>query len=410
MANIKRIQKDIETLKAITDPCNGGVTRIGFTPKYREGVEYIKKEMQNAGLEVFEDDVGNVYGRLQGKNPQLPAIISGSHLDTVRNAGAFDGIAGVVAALEVARMLKEDGIQLEHPYEVIAFIEEEGTQFGIVLLGSRFISGEFNDQDRDRIHNENNETLRDVLKTYSSGHPVVPAHRLPSSIKAFIELHDEQGPFLENNQTDIGVVDNIVAIGQMVVTIQGMAGHAGTVPMLMRQDAGAAGNMLASRLTQYVIDKYPEIATLTIGKFHLEPGSANSISCECRFTVDIRSGKSEIVKEIIRFAQSESIMVATLFSVDIEAEQTSFKKPVEMDDTLKGFIKTACNECNLTYRSMSSGAGHDAMIMADISNAAMLFVPCVKGITHNPAEFVPWEFMGKGTDVLYNVVKKIDQH
>ncbi|NIY48233.1 M20 family metallo-hydrolase [Cedecea colo] len=409
MANITRLRKNIETLKAISEPCNGGVTRIGFTPKYREGVEYIKCQMREAGLDVVEDDIGNIYGRLAGKNPQLPAILSGSHLDTVRNAGAFDGIAGVIAALEVARMLRENNIQLDHTLEVVGFIEEEGTQFGIVLLGSRFITGEFTEEDYDRISNESGETLRDRLQAYSSDNKVIPARRQPGTIKAFIELHDEQGPLLENTHSDIGIVDNIVAIGQMVVNVHGFAGHAGTVPMTMRQDAGVAGNLLATRLTQYVIDRYPETATLTIGKFHLEPGSANCIPCECRFTLDIRSGKAAIVQEIISYVQSESIEVARHCSVAIETEETSFKEPVEMDGTLKGIIKSACEECNLTWQPMSSGAGHDAMIMAGISRAAMLFVPCVQGITHHPAECIPWEDMGKGTDVLYNTILKIDR-
>lgn len=408
MANLGRLKKNIEDLKAISEPCNGGVTRIGFTRKYREGVEYIKSQMREAGLEVFEDSIGNVYGRLVGKRPNLPVIISGSHLDTVRNAGAFDGIAGVVSALEVVRMLKENDIQLDHTLDVVGFIEEEGTQFGIVLLGSRFITGELTDKDYKKISNDSGETLYDMLQSYSAESMVIPAKREPESIKAFIELHDEQGPLLENTNTDIGIVDNIVAIGQMVVTIQGFAGHAGTVPMIMRQDAGVGGNLLATRLTQYVIDHYPERATLTIGKFHLEPGSANCIPCECRFTLDIRSGASDIVADIIRYVQSESIAVAKQCSVLIKAEQTSFKEPVEMDNTLKDVIKSACQKCNLTYRSMSSGAGHDAMIMAGITKSAMLFVPCVKGITHHPEEFVPWEYMKKGTDVLYNTILEID--
>ena len=409
MANISRLRKDIEALKSISEPCNGGVTRIGFTSKYREGVEYVKCQMREAGLDVVEDDIGNIYGRLLGKNPQLPAILSGSHLDTVRNAGAFDGIAGVVAALEVARMLRENEVQLDHTFEVVGFIEEEGTQFGIVLLGSRFISGEFTEEDYDRIGNEDGKTLRNMLQAYSSNNKVIPARRHPGEIKAFIELHDEQGPLLENTHSDIGIVDNIVAIGQMVVNIHGFAGHAGTVPMMMRQDAGVAGNILATRLTQYVIERYPETATLTIGKFHLEPGSANCIPCECRFTLDIRSGKTAIVQEIMRYAQNESIEVARNYSVVIETEETSFKHPVEMDNALKDIIKSACEECNLNWRPMNSGAGQDAMIMAGISRAAMLFVPCVQGVTHHPAECVLWEDMGKGTNVLYRTILKIDR-
>lgn len=410
MANTSRLEQDIETLRRITEPCDGGVTRVGLTKTYRLGIDYIKLQMHDIGLIVREDDIGNVYGVLKGQNPSLPSIISGSHLDTVRNAGAFDGIAGVVCALEVARMLKEQNIRLQHTFEILATVEEEGTHFGTVLLGSRFIAGEFLEEDRDRLCNDNGQTLRQILTDYSNNITTIPVKRDPNTIKAFLELHDEQGPVLETTKTDIGIVNNIVAIGQMIVTLTGFAGHAGTVPMTLRQDAGIAGCAFISNLNQYALRKYAEHATLTVGKLSLLPNSANCIPNQCTFTLDIRSGDPDIVHDMMNYVKQVATIIDLEYSVSSDVKQISFKAPVMMDASLRQLIEKTCIDLGLSYRHLNSGAGHDAMIMAGICPTAMLFVPCYKGITHHPDESVSWDDMAKGTDVLFNTILQLDKN
>ena len=183
MVDIMRIQSDIEQLKSISEPCNAGTTRIGFTKVYRQGVEFFKNRMKSAGLCVREDSVGNIYGRLEGTQKDSPVILSGSHLDTVRCAGAFDGIAGAVCALEAARMIQENKISLKHPFEVIGIMEEEGTRFGQVLLGSQFITGVFGDKELDVICDSEGCTLREINRTYLHA-DVCPAYRESDEILA----------------------------------------------------------------------------------------------------------------------------------------------------------------------------------------------------------------------------------
>ncbi len=409
MANQSRLKKDIETLRHISEPCNGGVTRIGLTATYRQGVEYLKQQMQEIGLTIKEDDVGNVYGILLGKDPALPSIVSGSHLDTVRNSGAFDGIAGVVCALEAVRMLKENNIQLSHSVEVLATVEEEGTHFGTVLLGSRFISGEFSEQDKDRLYNDRGNSLREVLTDYLGHRVVQPAFRAPESIKAFLELHDEQGPVLEATNIDIGIVDSIVAIQQMVITITGFAGHAGTVPMTLRQDAGVAGCLFVTELNRFILRQYADSATLTVGKFSLQPNSANCIPNQCQFTLDIRSGDAKILEDIDRYIHQQALLIQQECNTAFDINNISYKSPVVMNEALRQLIIHSCEKLNLSYRHMNSGAGHDAMIMAGVCPSAMLFVPCYKGITHHPDENVTWENMAKGTEVLFHTMIALDQ-
>lgn len=408
MANIFRMQEEIEHLRGISDPSDGGITRIGFTEKYRLGVEYIAKRMREIGLTVREDQVGNIYGVLPGSNPDLPSIISGSHLDTVRNAGAYDGIAGVVCAIEAVRMLKERNIQLKHTLEVLATIEEEGTYFGNVLVGSKFICGELTERDYDSLRNEAGQSMRDILETYIGKRETIRALRDPSSVKAFIEVHDEQGPVLDSTATDIGIVDTIVAIGQIQVTIQGVAGHAGTVPMNLRQDAGVAGCLFASRMTEYVLRKYVGTATLTIGKFSLLPNSANCIPSQCSFTLDIRSGLEPIVLDIMDYAKDISLVIERECSVKNTVTQVSLKSPVSMDKNLCKVIEHSCIELGMSYKHLNSGAGHDSMIMAGICPTAMIFIPCLKGITHHPDEYVSGNNMADGADVLLKTIIQLD--
>ena len=409
MVDIMRIQSDIEQLKSISEPCNAGTTRIGFTKVYRQGVEFFKNRMKSAGLCVREDSVGNIYGRLEGTQKDSPVILSGSHLDTVRCAGAFDGIAGAVCALEAARMIQENKISLKHPFEVIGIMEEEGTRFGQVLLGSQFITGVFGDKELDVICDSEGCTLREINRTYLPA-DVCHAYRESDEILAFLELHDEQGPLLEAENTDIGVVENIVAISWLTVTVTGFAGHAGTVPMPLRQDAAIGASCLINHIASHTTKYYAYSATATIGRMELFPGSSNCIPSKCIFTVDLRSGIKSNIDELIAFIRQKSVEVAREYDLAINIHIDSYQEPIEMDKILRGVIQDSCKKLGYTYRNMDSGAGHDAMIFSARWPSAMLFIPCVKGITHNPEEYVLPDALVKGTNVLYQAILALDRN
>ena len=407
MANMLRIQSDIERLKSISEPCEAGTTRIGFTQTYREGADFFKRRMVEAGLSVREDSAGNVYGKLAGSKSGLPVILSGSHLDTVRCAGAFDGIAGAVCALEAARMIKENGVPLRHSFEVIGTMEEEGTRFGQVLLGSQFITGGFGDKDLDTIVDPDGITLREILKDYLPA-DACPAYRESGEILAVLELHDEQGPVLEAENIDIGIVEKIVAISWLTVTVTGFAGHAGTVPMPLRQDAATGACRLIDSIARHTIANYAHSATATIGKLELLPGSTNCIPSKCIFTVDLRSGSMSNIDELTAFIQKRAEETAKECHLTIQVHVDSRKDPIAMDRTLREMIRKSCAKSGCSCRDINSGAGHDAMIFSGRWPTAMLFVPCVKGITHNPAEHVSPEALVKGTDVLYQTILALD--
>lgn len=407
MANKMRIQSDIERLKSISEPCDQGTTRIGFTQTYREGADFFKHRLEEAGLTVREDQVGNIYGRLNGAKSELPVIVSGSHLDTVRCAGAFDGIAGAVCALEVARMLKENGVTLQHSYEVIGTIEEEGTRFGQVLLGSKFVTGVFGDKELDTISDPDGTTLREILKEYLPM-DTFPAYREKNEILAVLELHDEQGPVLETEQIDVGIVENIVAISWLTITVTGFAGHAGTVPMLLRQDAATGACRLIDSVARHTTTNYANSATATIGKLSLLPGSSNCVPSKCIFTVDLRSGKLSNIDTLTSYIKQKAEEIAKECNVGIQVQIDSRQDAIEMDKNLQAILRDSCKQLSYSYRNINSGAGHDAMVFSSVWPTAMLFVPCEKGITHNPAEFVAPGALAKGADVLYQTILALD--
>lgn len=407
MLNVERIVRDIEKLKKISSD-DGALTRIGFTPEYRAGAEYFKEQMKLTGLEVREDDIGNVYGRLPGKDDSLPAIVAGSHLDTVKDAGAYDGIAGAVCALETARMIKDNGITLDHPFEVMGLIEEEGTRFGQVLTGSKFVTGKFTDEDKDRISDEQGNTLRQVLAEYSNDDASC-SFRPREEIHAFLELHDEQGPYLENKELDIGIVEKIVAISWLTVTVNGFAGHAGTVPMPMRRDAMTAAGNVISGISDYVTEKYAYEATATVGKIELIPNSSNCIPSKCIFTVDLRSGSLDKIDDITSYIRTLCASAEDKFDVQISVSVDSYQQQVSMNQRLQEVYKEGCEKLGLSYCTMNSGAGHDSMIFAEHVPTAMFFVPCKRGISHNPEEYVSPEALARGTQLLYESVIAIDK-
>jgi len=405
----KRIEENLNHLKTISENANADITRIGFTKEYRQGVEYIKKEMEKAGLAIREDSIGNIYGTIPGKKKDLPSIVSGSHLDTVRCAGAYDGIAGMIAALEVARMIKENNIELNHTYEVMGIIEEEGTRFSWAMLGSRFVSGALNKDNTRDVYDNNNQRLEEVINEYLKSQDTCEAYRKDEEILAFLELHIEQGPVLESRKIDIGIVENIVSIAWISVEVNGFSGHSGTVPMSLRQNAGIGAFSLIVKIQEYVMDNFKDALTFTVGKLELLPGSTNSIPAKCSFTMDIRSGEPGNVKAVIDYAKGLVKPIEEENNVQINLHINSMQEPVKMDNCLRELIKESAKELGLSHMSMNSGAGHDAMIFASRWKSAMIFVPCHKGITHNPAETLDMEDLRKGIDVLYNTILKLDK-
>ncbi|MDI6600658.1 MAG: Zn-dependent hydrolase [Thermoanaerobacteraceae bacterium] len=411
MVNVERIKKDIETMAEFTSTPGEGVTRLSFSDDDRKAREYIKEEMNKAGLKVYEDAAGTVFGRREGSKKRgkkaIPIMI-GSHFDSVPHGGAFDGTAGVVAALEIARVLNEEGIVTEHPVEFVAFIEEEGSRFGSGLYGSRAIKGDVSVEQLKAAVDDKGISMYEAMKSFGlDSAKIGEAKREQGSIAAFIELHIEQGPILEHEGIDIGIVDSIVGISEYEVEIIGSPDHAGTTPMDLRHDALVE----AADLIIYVneLAKTAGEGTVgTVGKIRVEPGAANVVPGRVTFTVDIRSGEQETMDEIWNKIR-EGIEALKEKGFDANYSNRLYVLPVKLDEDIKKFIEDGTQKLGYSYKRMASGAGHDAMVMASIAPTAMVFVPSKNGKSHCPEEWTDYEDLAKGIEVVFETLLSVDK-
>lgn len=408
MVDANRIHRQITALASISEPCEAGVTRPVYTNAFRRAADYVTGEMRAAGLNTYEDSAGNIYGVWEGTDRSAPPIITGSHLDTVQCGGAYDGATGVVCALEAVRALKESGVQLKSTLQVLATAGEEGTRFGYALLGSSQISGAFHEDAYDSLTDRNGATLRDVLSRYHPGGAYPNANRCGETIKAFVELHVEQGPVLDRTGNLIGVVSRIMGVYRLRVTAVGTAGHAGAHPMKGRRDAGIAAFHLIVNLDRYVSAQFPDGPTLTVGTIGLQPGSVNVIPSKCEFVFDIRTGERSVLNTILTQMESEMAAIFTRTGVVFHTQVICDILPVMMDARLCKQMETECISHNIPHLWIDSGAGHDAMSFSQICRAGMLFLPSRDGITHNPQEFTSLEALCAGADLLSNILCRID--
>lgn len=407
MADRFRIQNNLETLRDFSAPGEEGTTRLSYTPAYRQAVDYLKKEMEAAGLQTWEDGVGNVYGELKGTDETAPVILSGSHLDTVRCSGYFDGQAGIVCALEAARMLKESGKPLRSSFQVLATIMEEGARFPN-LTGSRYIAGENGEAQLDTLRDQDGVTLREAIRQCGFSGNLEMTCRKADSIKAFLELHLEQGIRLESTHTDLGIVETIYGCRWFTVAVNGATSHPST-PMNLRKDAGIAACTLISELAALVEEHYPNRATVTFGKFENHPNEINAVPGRTVFSVDFRSGKPEILNELEALLKEKLKAMESRFRVKTELTLYSDVPPTPCCAEFSKILEEQAAALHFSTLRMDSGAGHDAMIFAKHWPAAMIFVPSHNGLTHCPKEWTDYGNLAKGADVLCAAIRQIDK-
>lgn len=396
----QRLQTLIDGLDQFNATPGKGTTRLTYSPEFRQAADYLRDRMEEAGLTVREDAVGNIIGRLEGSNPELAPVMVGSHFDSVPNGGKFDGQAGVIAGIEIAFQLKSRGLTPVRPVEFIAMIEEEGTRFGGGLLASRIMTGKVDMQQLVTFTDDDGISVAEAMQAYGLDPALAhQAIRQPHSIHAFLELHIEQGPVLESHGEDVAVVDAIVGLGQLKVTFRGQAGHAGTTPMNARRDALTGAVTALAQLPDLAL-AIGQDAVLTVGKLDVYPGGANVIPDLVVFTADIRAPKEEVVRTLMDQARAV-IERAGGNGLSVEVEEQLFVAPVPLSSELHKCLSHHADALGLKSRTMVSGAGHDAMIMADFAPTGLIFVPSRNGISHAPEEWTDYDQLAKGVDVLF---------
>jgi allantoate deiminase len=363
-----------------------GLTRIFLSKEQRAANELTLGWMREAGMSARLDAIGNVVGRYEARTPAAPCLMLGSHLDTVRNAGRYDGMLGVVSAIECVHTLNARGTRLPFAIEVVGFADEEGVRFGSTLLGSRAVAGEFDPKlldtrDRDGV------SMREALVAFGlDPYRIGDAARRPEDILAYAELHIEQGPVLESEGLPVGVVTAINGANRFLVEIQGMAGHAGTVPMNLRRDALAAASECILAI-EARCGREPELVG-TVGKIEASPGATNVIPGLVRFTIDLRAPSDDQRRRATADVEQAIRSICARRSVDVDIRPTHEGKTAACAEWLQRQIGRAIEAEGLEARRLPSGAGHDGMALVDLVDIGMLFVRCKAGISHNPLEAI----------------------
>jgi allantoate deiminase len=381
----------------------GGLTRVFLSPEQRAANELVLNWMRVAGMQTQLDAIGNVVGRYEAAAPGAPCLMLGSHLDTVRDAGRYDGMLGVVSAIECVHTLHAAQCRLPFAIEVVGFADEEGVRFGATLLGSRAIAGRF---DTAALHatDANGLTLTQALQAFGlDATRIHEAARKRDEVLAYVELHIEQGPVLEAEALPVGVVTAINGATRYAVEIDGTAGHAGTVPMALRRDALAAAAECVLAIEQRCA-REPELVG-TVGKIEALPGAVNVIPGKVRFNVDIRAPQDTqrvtAAQEVINAMQA----ICKRRSVTLHAQKIHESAVAACAPWLQKQISAAIAAQGVAVRQLPSGAGHDGMAMAALCDIGMLFVRCEDGISHNPAESVTLADVEIGGKVLLHFIE-----
>ena len=405
-----RLWADIMALAKITEP-NRPYTRRSFSPLFLEGRNWLARRFEEAGLAVRIDAAGNLIGRLNGNKPEFGVIAVGSHSDTVPSGGRFDGIAGIAAGLEVARALRDANERLDHALEVIDFLAEEPSDYGLSCVGSRGMSGALTPQMLD-MKEPGGETLGEALRR-AGGNPDRVSDARRADITAFLELHIEQGAVLESQSLQIGVVTAIVGIRRAEITFEGAADHAGTTPMALRRDAlvaAAATVVSVRRAAERLAAEGTEYFVATVGVLNVEPGASNDIPAKCRVVIEMRTTEPTLTERFMETIERESARHAIeAHVVRAPLVVLSDAPPALCDADLRAALGCSAREFGLRACDLASGAGHDAAFMTRICPAGMVFVPCRNGKSHAPEEWADKDAIAAGAAVILNAVKSLDR-
>lgn len=405
----ERLWADIMALAAVTDP-DRPWTRRSFTPLHGEGRSWLRQRMEEAGLKVHVDAAGNMVGRREGRLQGAPAIVVGSHTDTVPSGGRFDGIAGVCAGLEIARTLGDAGARLDHPFEVIDFLAEEPSEFGLSCVGSRGLAGVLTAAMLDYRHPDG-RTLREGIAE-AGGRPDDLDRPLRDDIAAYFELHIEQARKLEDARISVGIVTSIAAVTRIEIVFEGFADHAGATPFELRADALLAASETVIRVreeAERIAGASKGYFVATVGKLDVQPNAANVVPARAALAIDARSGLEGDIAPFVEAVEGLTREAAQRYG----ATRTAFKlvsssQPALSEPRLLDLLEMATRDLQLPFLKLPSGAGHDALFVSHLAPMAMVFVPCRAGKSHCPEEWSEMADLRDGADTLLLAVRKFD--
>lgn len=400
--NRKRLFETIKRSSSIGATENGGLNRLALTEEDKAMRNQLVIWMQEEGLDVRVDDFGNIYGRRNGKRKDGPVIAIGSHLDTQPCGGRYDGVLGVLTALEAIRVLNENKIETDHPIEMINFTNEEGARFEPPMLGSGGVSEVLTKEFIYNIKDNQDVTFEQALKSIDY---LGDERARLRNVKNFIELHIEQGPILETEQKSIGVVEGVQGISWLTITVTGETNHAGPTPMENRRDALVPSSKMIAKVNE--LTKEIDGLKTTIGKVNVKPNVTNVIPGEVEFTIDIRHKDDETRSYAIERLKEQISTIALMNDVEAIITTDWDSEAVEFSPTVRDTINEAADKWGYSSLRLSSGPGHDAKYMTKMADTGMIFLPSINGISHNEHELTLEDDIEKGANVLLYVMQKL---
>ena len=404
-----RVLSEIETLAAFSDAEAPAVTRMVFTPTDLQARGWVKARCEEAGLNVRQDAIGNIFARWLGSDPNAPVVNTGSHIDAIPNAGKYDGVVGVLGGLEAIRALQRTGFRPKHSIELLVFTSEEPTRFGIGCLGSRLLSGSLAPDAASKLVDSNGESVEQVrLKAGFVGR--LEQVQLPKGYcKAFLELHIEQGPNLEREHIPLGVVTHIAAPASFRISVEGSGGHAGGVLMPERQDALCAAAELILFIEHAARSSGALDTVATVGICEVFPGAINSIPSRVRLSVDIRDTELKRRDALISQVEAKCREISGERQVSMLTEPLNADAPARCAPEIVEALSESCRKHNLNFLPMVSRAYHDSLFMSRVAPVAMLFIPCRNGYSHRPDEYASGEDIARGTLVLAETIRALSR-
>lgn len=408
-----RLQAEMDQLAAITHCEQTGivgehaVTRVVFTDDDLAARAWLRSLYTEAGLEVREDAVGNTFARWTGTDPSLPAVGTGSHTDAIPHAGMYDGTLGVLGGLEAIRTLQRAGYQPKRSIELLMFTSEEPTRFGIGCLGSRLLAGALDAERADRLKDLEERPLQAIRNAAGFTGSLASVQLPQGYYNAWVELHIEQGPLLEERHTQIGIVTHIAAPAGYRISIDGFGGHAGALLMPFRKDAlcAAAEIILAVERCTLATEAIDTVGT--VGTVQVHPGAVNSVPSRVVLELDVRDTDPERRERVMAGVRSVCDDLQTRRGVLITEEKINADLPATCSPHILDVIEASCKELHLNYQHMVSRAYHDSLFMAQIAPTAMIFIPCRKGVSHRPDEFSTQDEMTNGVAVLATTLARL---
>lgn len=398
------LARHIDQLGAIGLLPEGGLYRPVYSDAWAEAMELVRTWLEEVGLETRRDAVGNLFGRLPGTEGG-PAVLSGSHIDTVRQGGKYDGALGIHAAIAAIAALKAAYGSPRRHLEVYAICEEEGSRFHSNFWGSRALTGRIQPHEVDSLRDAEGTTIGQAMRTLGLDPAAIPSARR-DDVAAFVELHIEQGRVLDDEGYDVGVVHTITGQRQLRVFVTGRQDHAGTTPMDLRRDALAGAAEMIVGVTN-AARRMGRPAVATVGTLSLTPGAVNVVPGTCTFTIDARH--SDAAKRLELLGEIEALLpeVAARRGLEVRVERIIDHEPVPLTPAIRDLVEACAQAEGLRYQLMPSGAGHDSQIMAQRFPTGMIFVPSAEGRSHTPAEFTELERILPGVRVLARVLHRL---